>query len=389
VTDADGTTSPARARLPGWVPDALAAVIAAGVLVAAAGHAHGPTGRPLDPLGYALIVVAGASMGLCRRWPQVAAAVVTVVLVIFMARHYPDGPVWITGLIAPAALAWRLGRRTATIGALAMLVVLSVAAVFTGDNGLLLPAVFTGWAAAAVLGGDALRNRRIYLAGLRERALYLERTREEETRRRVAEERLRIARDLHDSVAHAMATINVQAGAAAHVLSRRPEAAGEALAVIQRASGDVLDELGAMLAVLRDETQAAELAPVPGVGELDRLVTATAAAGLTVDLSVEGEVQSVPGVIGTAAYRVVQESLTNVLRHSQAKTARVRLAGGHDGSLLLEVGDAGPRAPEATPGTGVGIRGMRERVVSTSGTFQADPTTDGGFLVRATWGARS
>jgi signal transduction histidine kinase len=389
VTDAHGTTSLVRARLPGWVPDALAAVAGAGVLLAVSAHMHAAPGRSLDALGYALLVAAGVSMGLCRRWPQVAAGVVTVVLTVFVVRPYPDGPVWLTGLIALAALSWRTSRRVAIIGAAAMLAVLAVAAVLVGRGGLLVPAIYTGWLAAVVLGGAALRNRRDYLAGLRERAEFLERTREEETRRRVAEERLRIARDLHDSVAHAMATINVQAGAAAHVLSRRPEAAGEALAVIQRASGEVLDELGAMLAVLRDETLGADRAPVPGAGEIERLVAATAASGLAVELSVDGPVRSVAGVIGTAAYRVVQESLTNVLRHSQARTARVRLAGGPGGSLRLEVADDGPGAPRAVSGTGVGIRGMRERVVSTGGAFHAGSTADGGFLVRAVWGARS
>jgi signal transduction histidine kinase len=184
-----------------------------------------------------------------------------------------------------------------------------------------------------------------------------------------------------------MATINVQAGAARHVLARRPEAAGEALAVIQRASGDVLDELTAMLTVLRDDTQRADRAPVPGVADIARLAEATTASGLAVTLSVEGPVETVPGVIGTAAYRVVQESLTNVLRHSKASTARVRLASGKDGHVLLEVGDDGPAVAQATAGTGVGIRGMRERVVSTGGQFDAGRVEGGGFQVRAEWAA--
>jgi signal transduction histidine kinase len=223
---------------------------------------------------------------------------------------------------------------------------------------------------------------------LRERALFAERTREEEARRRVAEERLRIARDLHDSVAHAMATINVQAGAAGHVLERRPEAAGQALAVIRRAGGDVLDELAAMLAVLRDDTQQADRAPVPGAAEIPRLAESTTASGLAVALRMDGPVPAVPGVIGTAAYRVVQESLTNVLRHSRATTARVRLVADPDGGVLLEIEDDGPALPQATAGTGVGIRGMRERVVSTGGTFWSGPASGGGFGVRAVWAAR-
>jgi signal transduction histidine kinase len=384
--------SPPWARLPGWARDTLVAVLAAGLLVAGSAHARAGSGRPLDALGYALLVAAGVSVGVCRRWPQVAAGVVTVVLSVFVVRRYPDGPVWVTGWVALAALAWRTSRRTALTGAALMVAVLSVVAMLAGGSGLLLPAIYTGWAAAVVLGADALRSRRSHLAGLRERALFAERTREEEARRRVAEERLRIARDLHDSVAHAMATINVQAGAAVHVLPRRPEAAGAALAVIQRASGNVLDELAAMLAVLRDDTQQADRAPVPGAGEIARLAEDTTAAGLAVALSVEGPVAEVPGVIGTAAYRVVQESLTNVLRHSQATTARVRLAGGPDGSVLLEISDGGPARPRtgtgSGTGTGVGIRGMRERVVSTGGTFRAGPAPGGGFLVRALWGAR-
>lgn len=375
----------ARARLPDWVPDAAAAALAVGVLLAVSACTHSLPGRPLDALGYALLVAAGGSMGLCRRWPQAALGVVTVVLAVFIARGYPNSPVWATGWIALAALSWRTSRRVALTGAVAMLVVLSLAAVLAGSDGLLLPAIFTGWAAAAVFGSDALHSRRSYLAGLRERALFLERTREEEARRRVAEERLRIARDLHDSVAHAMATINVQAGAARHVLARRPEAAGEALAVIQRASGDVLDELAAMLTVLRDDTRQADRAPVPGARDIARLAEATTASGLAVALSVTGPVEAVPGVIGTAAYRVVQESLTNVLRHSRATAARVRLVCGPDGSVLLEIGDDGPGAPQASGGTGVGIRGMRERVVSTGGKFQAGPAAGGGFLVRAEW----
>jgi signal transduction histidine kinase len=390
VVDAHCTALLGRVRLRWWVPDVLAAVLAVGVLVVVSAHVPAAHGRPLDALGYALLVAAGVSTGLCRRWPQGAAVVVTVVLGVFIARRYPDGPVWGTAWITLAALSWRTSRRVALAGAALMVAALSIVAVLVGRNGLLLPGVFVGWAAAAVLASDALRSRRSYLAGLKERARYLERTREEEARRRVAEERLRIARDLHDSVAHAMATINVQAGAAAHVLSRRPEAAGVALAAIQQASGDVLDELAAMLRVLRDDSQQqADRAPVPGAGEIARLAAATSASGLAVDLTTEGPVAAIPAVIGTAAYRVVQESLTNVLRHSQATTARVRLVSGPDGGVLLEVADDGPFLPQATAGTSVGIRGMRERAESTGGTFHAGTAPGGGFLVRAEWAARS
>jgi len=204
-----------------------------------------------------------------------------------------------------------------------------------------------------------------------------------------------------------MTAINVQAGAAVHVLSRRPqeagEAAGAALAAIQRASGEVLDELSAMLAVLRadgqgEDGQGADRAPLPGAGQISRLAETAKASGLDVTLSADGPVMDIPAVVGTAAYRVVQESLTNVVRHSRARTARVRLAIRPDGSVLAEVADDGPGSADGAgntagtgrvaPGTGVGIRGMRERVVSTGGRFRAGPVPGGGFLVRAVWDAR-
>jgi signal transduction histidine kinase len=384
---APNAAPPAPSRRPGWAPDAAAAVASVVVLVAVSAHL-----RPgLDALGYALLTVAGVTMGLCRRWPRLAVGLVTAVLGVFIVRHYPDGPVWGTGWAALGVLGWRTSRRTAIAGAVVMLAVLSVLAVLAGQHGAMLPVIFAGWAAAAVFGGNALRARNGRLAALRERARFLELTREEEARRRVAEERLRIARDLHDSVAHAMTAINVQAGAAVHVLSRRPqeagEAAGAALAAIQRASGEVLDELSAMLAVLRDDGQDADRAPLPGAGQIARLAETAKASGLDVTLNAEGPVADIPAVVGTAAYRVVQESLTNVLRHSRARTAQVRLASRPDGSVLAEVADDGP-GNAAGAGTGVGIRGMRERVVSTGGRFHAGPVLGGGFLVRAVWDAR-
>src|SRR5439155_13823729 len=169
----------------------------------------------------------------------------------FLARKYVGGPIFVTGWIGLFFLSWRTTRRAAVIAAVALCSVLLVAGIIAGRDALLIHLVFVGWSAAAVFLGDAMRNRRSYLTELEERARYLEHTREEEARRRVAEDRLQVARDLHDSVAHAMATINVQAGAAAHVVDRRPAAAKEALTVIQRASAEVLDELAAMVRLLR------------------------------------------------------------------------------------------------------------------------------------------
>ena len=148
----------AGARLSGWVPDVLAALLAVGVLLVVSTHVDKLPGRPLDALGDTLLVLAGLAMGLCRRLPVVAASVVTVVLCVFLAGRYPDGPVWATAWIALAALSWRTSRRVAFTGAAVMLVILSVAAVAFGSDGLKLPAIFVGWVVATCLTGGQRRR---------------------------------------------------------------------------------------------------------------------------------------------------------------------------------------------------------------------------------------
>jgi signal transduction histidine kinase len=186
-----------------------------------------------------------------------------------------------------------------------------------------------------------------------------------------------------------MATINVQAGAAAHVIDRQPDAAKGALDAIRRASGDVLDELAAMLALLREDDETAERGPTPGIDQIAPLVEATRSTSLRVPLIIDGPTATVPRSVGTAAYRIVQESLTNVLRHAEAKIARVTVRAGDDRSLVIEVCDDGTGAQLVTAGTGVGIRGMRERATSTGGQLEAGMAPGGGFVVRARWDGRT
>ena len=348
--------------------------------------------QSMDELGYVVLVGAGAAMGLCRRWPAGAVAMVTVALAVYLLGDYPGGPIFVTGWVALASLSWRTNRRTGFVGAAALCAALFAAATVDGDPAPLLHLVFVGWSSLAVLAGDALRTRRERISQLEERARYLERTREEEARRRVAEDRLRIARDLHDSVAHAMATINVQAGAAAHVVERRPEAAKEALSAIRRASGDVLDELAALLGLLRSADEAADTTPTPGLAQIADLVVSTRHAGLPVTLEVAGPVDKVTASVGTAAYRIVQESLTNVMRHAGGAAVTVIVAADDDGGLAVEVTDKGQDAATASAsgrGSGMGIRGMRERAEATGGTFAAGPAPLGGFVVRASWRAQA
>jgi signal transduction histidine kinase len=253
--------------------------------------------------------------------------------------------------------------------------------------------VFVGWAAAAVFLGDAMRSRRSYLGALEERARHLEQSREDEARRRVAEERLRIAQDLHDSVAHTMATINVQAGVAAHVIDRHPDRARDALVVIQQASREVLDELAALLGLLRLNGQEGDsLAPTPGPAQLGTLVESAKRSGLEVTLRVERDVSAVPQPVGVAVYRIVQESLTNVIRHAgPGARATVTITGEQGGGLAVEIADDGAGAGvngagvNGTGGTGVGIVGMRERAQATGGTLVAAARPEGGWIVRGVW----
>src|SRR5262245_60481388 len=224
-------------RVPPGIVDVVAAVLAIAFLVLATSHiAPGGDENTLDAFGHLLLVVAGGSLALVRRWPRTALGIVTVVLGLYIVGRYQGGPIYVTGWVALFFLSWRTNRRTGLLGAALLCGVLSATSLVVEGSAPLLHLVFIGWAAAAVFLGDALRNRRSYLSELEEHARYLEQTREEESRWRVAEERLRIARDLHDGVAHAIATINVQAGAGAHVIERRPTEARAALDAIQHTS---------------------------------------------------------------------------------------------------------------------------------------------------------
>jgi signal transduction histidine kinase len=240
---------------------------------------------------------------------------------------------------------------------------------------------------AAMWWGEAVRARRAYVAELRDRVERAEQARDEEARRRVNEERMRIARELHDVVSHTIGVISVQAGVASHLLGRRPDKAAESLAAIRQASDEALGELHAMLGVLRDGDGGdgqAPLSPAPGLGELDALVAQAAGAGLEVRVSLEGEPRRLPPAVDLAAYRVVQEALTNVVRHAQAGRAEITVTHA-DGRVTVEVTDDG-RAGRNGHGTGSGqgILGMRERARALGGSLEAGPRPGGGFRVLAT-----
>ncbi|MDQ3737994.1 MAG: histidine kinase [Actinomycetota bacterium] len=348
-----------------------------------------PGDRPVDALAYAAVGVAGGSLVARRRWPSITLLVVIAALATYTAGEYPGGPVYLTGPIALYAFAAANERRVAYAVAVAMTAVLlavrwAVEPSF-GAEDLLVPA----WSAAAVLAADAMRGRRERAAAELERRRYEHEHREEEMKRRVAEDRLQIARDLHDSVAHSMATINVQAGAASHVIDRHPRQATEALEAIRIASRDVLDELASMLEVLRDG-DAALRQPTPDLSRLDALVASSRRAGLGVTVTADGNVGDISPAISTAAYRIVQEALTNVIRHAGTDSATVTVRRRQGSGLDVEVVDAGVGlATPAGEGSGMGLVGIRERAAVTGGSCEVGPRPGGGYRVHVSWPERS
>jgi signal transduction histidine kinase len=221
--------------------------------------------------------------------------------------------------------------------------------------------------------GDATRNRRAYIQAIKDRALRAERTREVEARRRVAEERLRLARDLHDIVAHSITVINFQAGVAAHLLRREPDAAEAAIEHVITASGSTLAELGTMLTVLRQpDGDSPPPEPMPSFDRLDDLLDGFRAAGLAVDLQRGDMAFSLTPAVGMAGYRIVQESLTNAFRYATPRTARVRLSFAEHRlriSVVNPVTGTEDRRP-SSGGPGRGLLGLRERAASVGGRLE-------------------
>ena len=235
----------------------------------------------------------------------------------------------------------------------------------------------------AWLSGRNLRHRRARWAELAARAERLEREREEEARRAVAEERLRIARELHDVIAHSMSVIAVQSAVGNHVIDTQPTEARQALAAIEATSRSALTEMRRLLGVLRQEGEPrGSLTPAPGLADLASLVGQVQDAGLRVWINVDGQRGPIPPGIDLSAYRIIQEALTNVIKHAAASSANVTISYRPD-SVTVEITDQGSSGPPGRTDSGHGIIGMRERVAVFGGEFAAGPGPDGGFRVRA------
>ncbi len=314
-------------------PAAVDTVLAVGVLLCMVAGSfvepHDPKGvswglRTPDPLSLVLMALGAAALVFRRRAPRTVLGVTGGLSVVESVTGDPRAPVAMCAVIALYTVAastdrpttWRLGLLTMTV--------LTGTAMAAGP----LPwyaqenLAILAWTGIGATAGDAVRSRRAFVQAIRERAERAERTREEEARRRVAEERLRIARDLHDVVAHHIALVNVQAGVAAHVMDKRPDQAKEALAHVREASRHALGELRATVGLLRQSGDPeAPTEPAPGLDRLDELAATFRNAGLRVEVARADQGTELPAAVGLAAYRIVQEALTNVQKHAGAARA--------------------------------------------------------------------
>ncbi|MEU2270038.1 sensor histidine kinase [Streptomyces olindensis] len=369
-------------RAPRW-PWRSTAVVTAFVLAGSHFAAHGQQGEraDLDPFARVLLLVAGVLLLWRKRYPVAVVFGTAGAVLVYLGAGYPYGPVLFTVALACFS-AIVAGHRWAAWGAMA---VLWAGHVLVGHwlYAWLPPSgdsaapwgeeiVVATWVVAVAAVSELFRVRREQWA--RERA-----ERAEAARRRADEERLRIARELHDVLAHSISVINVQAGVGLALLDTDPEQARTALTTIKDKSKEALGEVRQVLDTLR-APGAAPRAPAPGLDRLPELVEQAASAGLTVD--VEGEPPRLAPGTDLAAFRIVQEALTNVVRHSGSRHARVHLA--HDtGALRLRVDDDGPATGKDAGGSGNGLAGMRERAAALGGTIEAGPRPDGGFRVLA------
>lgn len=337
--------------------------------------------RPLDGLGYALLAI--GPVALVFRWlhPPTALGVAAAAVSVYLALDYGFGPVFLPTLVALAS-AVNSGRRLATYAVIGVtyLALLGMHLLRTSADPAIWPAAGMWLSAlAAVIGAsEAWRARRERLAQARTALAETE-------RRRGSEERLRIAQELHDVLGHHVSLINVQAGVALYLMDDDPEQARTALTAIKQSSRDLLKEMRSTLGVLRAVDEPPPHHPVPGLAQLDALVADTEAAGLPVDVETRGAARDLPPSVDLAAYRIVQEALTNARRHAGRARARILLDFDESG-LTVQVDDDGCGAAAAPPveGGGNGLPGMRERATALGGTITAGPRAEGGYRVRAT-----
>ncbi|MEU0094752.1 histidine kinase [Kribbella sp. NPDC006257] len=376
---------------PSWIarhPRVTDAVLIGSLLAAVLIHPGDKGGPPVErtPLVVVLALIACLSLALRRDWPLTTLALTTTSYCVYILAVAPKGPIGVTLAVAvyTIVLSFPHGRQRAVplaAATAACIVCTTIAAdgAVWENVGIL---VLIGLSVAA---GEAVRNRRAYLAEIQERVRRAEQTREEEAERRVMEERIRIAHELHDVIAHHIALMNVQAGVAAHMLREQPEESERALALVREGGRTVLQELTVLLGVLRKTGDSSTpTMPSPSLDQVGSLIDSFAAAGLQVEWQQPEEPsEELPDLVGLTAYRVLQESLTNVVKHTTDAKVTVRISRSHAVLDLDVTNTAGSPGPTVPVGSGHGLIGMRERVATVGGRVTAGPTPEGGFRVHA------
>ena len=379
------TAAPART-------DAGVGVGVAVLLLAASWTGAGPrwivSPRPLDAAAVGLVGVVAGALALRRRYPIAVLVVLNAVALAWSAAQYPGPLVMLAPLISCYTLAalrgWRWGLAGAVVTALSALVAIRVA--FGAAEPAGISGIAVWMAATAGAAGTAVGYYRALLAVTRAQLAREAQTREAQARRRAVEERLRIARELHDVFGHTMATISVQAGVGIHLLQTRPGQAVEALTTIKQISDQGLTDVKTILGVLRaDNDPGQPRTPRGGLDQLEGLLDPVRAAGVQPQLTVHGSARPLPAAVDLAAYRIIQEALTNVLRHAHARTVQLDLRYEPERVVIGILDDgsaASPGQAHTNERDGHGISGMRERALALSGQFTAGPHPDGGFQVQ-------
>jgi len=375
-----------RAVDPLVVDGLLALVVLVPSLAGLGGEPTEGSYTTMDALGVVLTLVGVGVLVLRRRQPLVTLWVSIGAAIVYTLRDYVETGHAIAVLIALYTAAEHTPRRQWAWGALAVGAFFVVLRFLRPED--LSSANFVANVALfgiAAAFGDSNATRRATTEAVRARAEALERNQAIEAERAVADERLRIARQLHDVVAHALAVIAVQSTAGSQVIDTKPDEAKKVLDRINDASRETLDEMRRMLGILRgDEAGDGELAPAPGLGDVETLVEGVRAAGVEVDLDVSGVEDRVPAGVGLTAFRIVQEALTNVLKHAGPARAEVHIAC-DPGVVSIQVDDDGRGASsDGGEGTHLGLIGMRERVALFDGDLEVGPRPGGGWHVAAT-----
>jgi signal transduction histidine kinase len=372
--------------------DWVVAVVATGIALFNVGLLHGFRCQ-VPPSLTAILAAAGTLPVAVRRiWPVPVLGVVTVVCGVLTAHGRVTDLVDLALGMAIYTAAVRCRRRGVAIA----LLVGVEAALGAGA----LAATFSSWgqqdlarsllvAGALWFAGDSVRERRRYLAGLAEQAALQQRAEAECARRAIREERVRIARELHDVVAHSLSVVTIQAGVGRKIEAVRPGEALRALRAVEVTGRGALEELRRILGLLRDDAEQPSLEPVPGIGDLEALADRVRAAGIPVRLAVTRDAAELAPAISLTAYRIVQEALTNVVKHARQADASVRVQADPDGVRITVTDNGSPPSGTAAevsaggPAGRHGIVGMRERAVAFGGTLDAGPVPGGGFRVTA------